>query len=91
METGAIIACALNEDRDALPRFEGKAVVTSDGFIQCGFVTRNGEYKNMAFVGSLEDLDRNLAGLAKHLKLCPADQNALNSAVTGWIATDWRV
>lgn len=87
---GAIIRCALGVERDAAPRFEGKAHVTSDGYVMCSFVTSDGHYKHGAFVGALTDLDLNLVGLSKHLGMTPSEYNALTAIVTGWIGKDWR-
>ena len=82
---GAIIACALNTDRDATPRFEGTAFVTSDGFLMCNFVDRDGEPHWGAFVGDFSDLKANVIGLTEHLKLNEADAKAFRSAVMGWV------
>lgn len=72
------------------PRFIGKAIVTSDGFVQCSFVTRDGEHKHMAFVGSIGDLERNALGLANHLDMTTADRAKFNSTLSGWISLDYR-
>jgi hypothetical protein len=87
---GAIIACALDVQRDAVPRFEGKAVITSDGFLICNFVTRHGEHHMGALVGSIGDLDKNIEGLIRHLALKSDEAEELTAAVTNWIATDYR-
>jgi len=40
---GSILRCALNVERDALPRFTGKAIVTSDGFVMATFISSDGD------------------------------------------------
>jgi hypothetical protein len=87
---GAILACAMDIERDATPRFVGKAAVTSDGFVMCSFVDRDGNGHLGAFVGAASDLDSNVDGLARHLRLTDADSRALAALVAGWIATDYR-
>src|ERR1700744_4954330 len=54
---GAIIRCALGVDAGQTvgPRFVGKATKTSDGYVLCDFITRDGQYKMKAFVGSFDD------------------------------------
>lgn len=85
----AILACVLGEGIPA-PHYYGKASVTSDGFVMCSFVDRNGEGHSGAFVGSMGDLERNLDGLASFLHLSVAERDALWQAVEGWIAVDYR-
>mgnify|MGYP000529467603 CR=1 FL=1 len=87
---GAIIRCALGVDRDVYPRFEGKAHVTSDGYVMCDFVGQDHGYHTGAFVGALSDLDLNIVGLSKHLGMTPSEYNALTAIVTSWIGRDWR-
>lgn len=86
---GAIIACAASVDRDATPRFVGKAIVTSDGFVMCDFVDRNGNCHYGAFVGASTDLTGNVTGLTSHLKLSSDDAAALRDLIRGWIGTDY--
>jgi hypothetical protein len=88
-QLGAIIECALDRGRD-YPSFVGKAIVTSDGFLQCNFYGANGDYHPGAFIGRVTDLSRNIELLADELNLCPADEEALTAAITGWIETDYR-
>ena len=89
-QIGAILSCAMGEDRDVLPRYTGKASITSDGFIMCSFVGRDGDHHSGAFVGSVEDLDANLARLKAHMHLSNAQYNDLAAIVAGWISDDWR-
>ena len=88
---GAILRCALDRNEpDDVPCFNGKASVTSDGFVMCNFIDRDGRCHLGAFVGSATDLHRNVAGLANHLKLNVADHNAMRAAIANWIGRDWR-
>src|SRR4051812_31624492 len=73
-QLGAIIRCAFGIERSAWPRFEGKGVMTSDGFIMCNFVDSNGGGHLGAFVGSRQDFDRNVLGVAGHCELNPAER-----------------
>lgn len=90
-QTGAILACIFGEDRDAEPRFEGKAIVTSDGFLMANFVDSNGTYHHGAFVGSVSDLDENLVRLQRHMGLTNAQYGELTADVDSWIQTDYRL
>jgi hypothetical protein len=87
---GTILLCVLDRNGDGCPRFVGKASVTSDGFILCDYVSRGGVFNPGAFAGAMADLDRNIAGLADHLKLSADDRIALRQAVRDWIALDYR-
>lgn len=90
-QTGAILRCALNRNcADRLPKFEGKAAITSDGFVMCNFVGEDGEHHMGAFVGSANDLMANIAKLSAHCKLTPQEDLALNTAVEAWVSTDYR-
>lgn len=89
-QTGAILACIFGEDREAEPRFEGKAIVTSDGFLMANFVDRNGAYHHGAFVGAVSDLDENLLRLKRHMDLTNAEYNALTALAADWVAQDYR-
>lgn len=82
---GAIIDAAYGQERDAIPRFAGRATATSDGFLMCHFVDRNGEGHMGAFVGSLSDLQRNVAGLSDHLNLSAAERAEFRTAISAWV------
>ena len=84
---GAILRCALNVERDAIPRFEGAPSLTSDGFLLCNFVDRNGNLHWGAFVGSADDVARNLEGLCAHLRMTRADARELADALRQWVNT----
>lgn len=86
---GAIIACALGRNPDDVPRFNGKASVTSDGFVMCDFVDRSGESRMGALVGSLNDLERNVKGLADHLQLSAQERGEYAEKLGGWISEDY--
>jgi hypothetical protein len=92
-KTGAILRCALGEI--AAPgenqRFVGKASITSDGFVMCDFIDSNGEFRHGAFVGAIQSFDRNILGLADHLKLDQNDRTALIALAKSWISKDWRI
>ena len=90
---GAILSCALNPLRDSAPdcpRFVGRAVVTSDGYLMCSFVDKDGYGHNHALAGSMVDLDANISGLARHLQLNDEDRISLECAIRLWIVADYR-
>ena len=89
-QTHAIIACALGRDPMTTAKFVGKAIVTSDGFIQCDFIDHDGQGRRGAFVGSWGELEINLAGLIQHLGLGPAELQQLTKLVESWVGTDYR-
>ncbi len=86
---GAIIACALDIQRDALPRFSGKASVTSDGFVMCSFYTQDGDHKPGAFVGGFSDLKGNVDGLIRHLGFDAETAQTFRDLIQGWIGQDF--
>lgn len=88
---GAIIRCALGIERDATPRFVGKASVTSDGFVMCDFVDWRGDGHMSAFVGSFGDLTGNVSGLSDHLNMTAEERQAFRDLIKAWVGTDWRV
>jgi hypothetical protein len=81
---GAIVACALGEKIPA-PHFRGRPSITSDGFVMCDFVDRNGDGHMGAFVGALSDVERNTKGLAAHLKLSEVECAEYAAAIGGWL------
>jgi hypothetical protein len=87
-QLGAIYCCAFDRPTSN-PRFHGKATVTSDGFILCDFTNRHGWRMPGAFVGSIGDLRRNVAGLAAHLRLSDADRAELETGINQWIGVDY--
>jgi hypothetical protein len=89
-QLGAILLAAFGRTPDAPPYFVGKASITSDGFIMCAFTARDGRHHHGAFVGGVDDLERNVRGLAAHLKLSALDRSLLFKALRSWLDTDYR-
>lgn len=94
-QIGAIVACALDLEREALPRFTSKAVITSDGFVQANFVDRNGVMRHSAFIGSVDELQVNLSHALTHLQKAidlriEDSEELIAKVIPGWIATDYR-
>ena len=88
---GAIIVSALDKNVEGEnPQFIGKATVTSDGFLMCGFIDQHGGQHMGAFVGSLDDLWHNADGLAKHLKFNALEEAAFRKSLKDWIGQDYR-
>jgi hypothetical protein len=85
---GAILRCALNVERDAIPRFTNKATVTSDGFVMCSFVDSDNYGHRGAFVGSKEDVLANVRGLSRHLQLDHAQHQELATVVDAWMGIE---
>lgn len=87
--TGAILVCALG--RASLgPRFSGKASITSDGFVMCDFVGRDGQFHPGALVGGVSELERNVLRLAEYLSLAEDARQELRRAIQAWIVNDYR-
>lgn len=86
---GAILAVAIKHDIPP-PCFNGKATITSDGFIMADFTTSNGDRHMRALVCHVEDLETNIAGLIGHLDLNEADASDMLKAFQSWIDTDYR-
>jgi hypothetical protein len=86
---GAVLACALGFDKNPAPCFVGKAIITSDGYVQCNFTGKDGRNHHGAFVGSVRDLVNNTKHAADHFKLGTEDRADLYKAVREWIATDY--
>jgi hypothetical protein len=88
-QLGAIVARVLDREIPA-PHFNGKAIVTSDGFLLAHFTARNGDRHADAFVGTLIDLQRNVGLLADHLKLTAEERGEFADALAGWIGIDYN-
>jgi hypothetical protein len=87
---GAILLAVLDKQRRTIPQFRGKATITSDGFVMCNFLAKDGGLRLGAFVCDVDDLVRNFRGLADHLKLSDAERKEMFQAVRNWIGTDYR-
>lgn len=87
---GAILRCAMGIDNDNYPKFSGKCSVTSDGFVMCNFLDRNGIFHLGAFIGAWQDIENNINGLSIHLKLKEKEKKELFDSVNIWIGSDYR-
>ena len=81
---GAIVADALGEKIPA-PHFSGRPSITSDGYVMCNFVDGRGQGHMGAFIGSFADVQRNVVGLANHLKLSAEDRAEYAATLTRWL------
>lgn len=94
-QIGAVVACALGVETTG-PRFTSKAIVTSDGFVQANFVDRDEIMRHSAFVGSLDELQVNMAHVVVFLQkaipeITDEDTDELTDKVLNdWIAVDYR-
>lgn len=89
-QSGAILRYILGHSNDECPRFAGKASVTSDGFVMCDFVDRDGNGHMGAFVGDVGGLTRMHSNVVKHFKLTAPQAVELGDAIDGWVGQDWR-
>lgn len=87
---GAIVMAVLGRTPHAPPAFGLGAVITSDGYIMCDFLTRDYVMHTSAFVGSVSDLVDNCRGLADHCKLTDDQRLQFFQSVRAWIKKDWR-
>lgn len=88
--TGAIARCALGRNTEHLcPRYTGKASITSDRYVMCDFVDRDGRFHHGAFVGGVEELTANIVGVADHLRLSPPRRAEWFRVCRAWIAQDY--
>jgi hypothetical protein len=88
--TGCILRAMFNDPRQYHPRYDRNAIITSDGYIMCGYTDRNGDYYAGAFVGSAFDLTRQLISLCVFARLNGDEMLALGDAADSWIGTDYR-
>lgn len=88
---GAMILAAMGKQRNTRPQFVGQACITSDGYIMCSFIGKDGHHHQGAMAGDVRDLIANLHGLATHLKLSEDEARELFALVRGWIYADYRV
>lgn len=89
MQTGAIVAAILGRDIQQ-PKYVGKAVVTSDGFVMCNFITKNGESKHGALVSDVDGVCDNLRALVHVCKLTSEQATEFYNIAKAWIAIDYR-
>ena len=85
--THAIIAAMLGREPQTPQRYVGKAIVTSDGFVQCNFVDSNGVSHHSAFVSSYEEIEANVLSVSDLLGIDPDETRQL---IASWIAIDYR-
>lgn len=89
-QLGAIVIAVLGKAPDNPPRFGSAAVITSDGYVQAHFQTKDGVWHQGAFVGAVDDLVANFRGLADHLKLSDAERVEMFDELRKWISVDYR-
>ena len=89
-QSGAILRNALGENTEACPRFEGGASATSDGFLMCDFVDKDGNEHMGAFVGDVAGVSRMFANVVRHFKLTNQQAVALGDALDAWCGQCWR-
>jgi hypothetical protein len=87
---GAMICCAFGWRRNDIPRFEGKAMISSDGMVLCNFVTSNGQRHTGAFAGTMADVIRNVRGVADHCRLDAEERAQFFKTMREWFQDDYR-
>ena len=85
---GAVLAAAMGLEIPA-PCFHGKPTTTSDGFLIVDFTGSDGRRHMGAFAGDVDDVWRNVYGLARHLKLNAAEREEMFAIVHDWVGTDY--
>lgn len=88
-QLAAILRCAFDRDNTQLPRFTSKAICTSDGYLQAGFVAADGRHHSGAFIGSKTELTASITALSNHAKLQMGEHLILMAGIRDWIATDY--
>jgi hypothetical protein len=68
----------------------GRPSITSDGFMIGSYVSESGDCHMGAFLGSVEDLERNIIGFPRHIGMTPAERTEFYALWRKWIATDYR-
>jgi hypothetical protein len=89
-QSGAILRLAFGQNDDQCPRYEGKASVTSDGYLMCNFVDKDGDLHWGAFVGDVAGLARMHANVTRHFKLTAPQSVELGDAIDDWAGSGWR-
>ena len=89
-KVGCILRVMFNDPRQYQPRYDRQAIITSDGYLMCGFTDTKGDYHPGAFVGSAFELTRNLIAVCVFAKLSGDEILALGDAADSWIGTDYR-
>lgn len=89
-QTGAIAKCVLGRNvAQGRRQYLGKAVITSDGYVMCSYVDAQGSEHMGAFVGDVQDLWKNVVGVADHLNLTDEERAVWYGACRAWIAMDY--
>lgn len=88
--TGCLLINMLGSEPTSGPKFKGLLSITSDGYVLCDFVKRDGTYTSGAFVGLVSNLVANFRGLADHLKLTDVQRKELFDTVIKNIGIDYR-
>ena len=90
-KTGTILRCIFRHENVGTPRFEGRASVTSDGFVMANFIDSDGRGHWGAFVGGLAEVTTNVMQAGRQFKLTPPEQAHLASELRAWWSgNDWR-
>ena len=82
---GAMLRAALGVERNAIPRFVGKASLTSDDYIICHFVDTHGDNHMGAFAGGYDDFQRNVRGLMDHCSLNKVEREQFAALMNDWV------
>lgn len=89
-KTHAIIASMLGQEPRTPQRFTGKAIVTSDGFVQANFRGADQVDHHNAFVGSVDELNEAMNALMEDLQLTDEERQQVDQLVDDWIVIDYR-
>jgi hypothetical protein len=87
---GCMLLAALGRVPDKPPQFTGSPTTTSDGFMMCNFVNMQGEHHPGALAGEVADLERNIVGFPKHIRMTPDERKEFYAMWHRWMGPDYR-
>jgi hypothetical protein len=95
---GALIIAALRNAsiripraHAGLPRFNGRAIVTSDGFLICFFVGKDRQGHAGAFAGAANSFEKSCNAIAANARLDAEERRAFFDAIKSFVEIDYRV
>jgi hypothetical protein len=88
--TGTVLLACLGQTPPHPPALGLGAVITSDGFVMCDFVGKDGVMHTGAFLDHIDLVIKAFRLLADHLKLGDEDREKMFLYLRGWIKKDWR-
>ena len=87
---GCIVLAAIKKQPDNPPYFAGRARILSNGDVMCDFRDRDKIYRVGAYIGTDEELVKNVMGLCRHCDLTNSERIEFMAKVNHWIEHDYR-